>query len=337
MSKLLDIQGLKTYFKTDIGLVRALDGVDLSIERGKIHGVVGESGCGKSVTARSILRILDSRGMIVDGNIFYHINKADKNIIDLANIPKGSEELKQIRGNDISMIFQEPMTAFSPVYTIGNQIMEAILLHQEVDENEARKRAIDVLKKVGMPDAERRIDEYPHQLSGGMRQRAMIAMALSCNPKLLIADEPTTALDVTIQAQIIDLIVDLQHEYNMAVLMITHDMGVIAEMAEYVSVFYLGKVMEEGPVKEIFHNPLHPYTKALLKSIPKVERKKEKELYTLSGSVPDAYNIPKGCSFHPRCPEYIEGVCNSGVIEMISNTPDHKVRCVLYNEVKKSG
>jgi len=330
---LLEVKNLKTYFSSDFGPVKAVNGIDLNIERGKIHGIVGESGCGKSVTARSILRILASAGKIMDGEILFYKDGNEREPIDLAAYEQKSKALRKIRGKDISMIFQEPMTAFSPVYTVGNQIMEAILLHQDSSKKEARKEAIKLLRKVGISKPEQRVDEYPHQLSGGMRQRAMIAMALSCNPKLLIADEPTTALDVTIQAQILKLMMDLQEEYNMSIMIITHDLGIIAEMADFVSVMYLGKIVEQAPVKKLFNSPSHPYTRSLLKSIPKIEDKKKSKLATIEGSVPDLYNVPSGCSFHPRCPKFVEGKCNVEEPELREIRAEHNASCFFAEEV----
>ena len=265
----LEIKDLKTHFFFDEGIVRAVDGVSLTLDHGKTLGVVGESGCGKSVTAQSILQIVGAGGRIVSGEILFH--RSDGQVVDLTQYKSTSEELRQIRGRDIAMIFQEPMTAFSPVYTVGKQISEAILFHENVSQKAARTRVIDLLDKVGIPNAAQRVDAYPFELSGGMRQRAMIAMALACKPTILIADEPTTALDVTIQAQILDLLRSLQEEMGTAIMIITHNMGVIAEMADTVNVMYLGKVIESAPVWELFDNPQHPYTAALLKSIPMIE------------------------------------------------------------------
>lgn len=337
-SKLLEVANLKTYFFLDEGTVKAIDGVSLSMGRKETLGVVGESGCGKSVTALSILRVLAARGKIVEGTIkFYGDEYNPQGYVDLAQLDPNGPEIRKIRGKEIAMIFQEPMTSFSPVYTVGNQIIEAILLHQDVDHAQARDLAIDMLRKVGIPSPEERIDEYPYQLSGGMRQRAMIAMALCCNPKLLIADEPTTALDVTIQAQILDLMRQLQDELGMSIMLITHNLGVVAEMSQHVAVMYLGRIVESAPVDELFHNPLHPYTKALLKSIPKVGKKTKKRLESIKGTVPDAYNIPPGCSFHRRCPEYRKGLCNTVIPDLVEVTPRHEVACSLYGEVKKHG
>jgi len=336
--KLLEVKDLKTYFFLDEGTVKALDGVSFSIDKKKTLGVVGESGCGKSVTALSILRVLGSKGKIVDGSIkLYGEEYGPEGYVDLSQLDPHGDEIRAIRGKDIAMIFQEPMTSFSPVYTVGNQIIEAILLHQDVSQKEARELAIEMLRKVGISRPEERVDEYPYQLSGGMRQRAMIAMALSCHPKLLIADEPTTALDVTIQAQILDLMRDLQEEFGMSIMMITHNLGVVAEISEDVVVMYLGRIVESAPVDELFHNPLHPYTQALLKSIPKVGKKAKGRLETIKGVVPDAYNIPPGCSFHQRCPEFKTGLCNRITPDLTETAPGHKVACLLYSEVERHG
>lgn len=322
-NKLIELRDLKTYFYTEDGVVKAVDGVSFSIERQKTLGVVGESGCGKSVTALSIMGLIPMPpGKILGGSIIYHRNGQE---IELTRLDPKGKQYREIRGNEIAMIFQEPMTSLNPVYTIGNQIMEAIILHQKVGKREARERAIEMLKAVGIPSPEQRIDEYPHQLSGGMRQRAMIAMALSCNPHLLIADEPTTALDVTIQAQILDLMRKLQSEFHMALMMITHNLGVIAEMADDVVIMYMGKVVEEAPVKDIYHNPTHPYTIGLMESIPALTRKKER-LKPIKGMVPDPYNLPKGCPFEPRCPEAME-ICREQMPELKEVRPKHRVAC----------
>ncbi len=322
-NKLIELRDLKTYFYTEDGVVKAVDGVSFSIERQKTLGVVGESGCGKSVTALSIMGLIPMPpGKILEGSIIYHRNGQE---VELTKLDPKGKQYREIRGNEIAMIFQEPMTSLNPVYTIGNQIMEAIILHQKVGKREARERAIEMLKAVGIPSPEQRIDEYPHQLSGGMRQRAMIAMALSCNPHLLIADEPTTALDVTIQAQILDLMRKLQSEFHMALMMITHNLGVIAEMADDVVIMYMGKVVEEAPVKDIYHNPTHPYTIGLMESIPALTRKKER-LKPIKGMVPDPYNLPKGCPFEPRCPEAME-ICREQMPELKEVRPKHRVAC----------
>lgn len=329
MSSLLEVKNLEVNFKTDEGLVRAVRGVDFTIPQNKVVGVVGESGCGKSVTVRAILNILAKNARISSGEILYDWNGQ---VVDLLKLDPDGKRFRQIRGKEISMIFQEPMTSFSPVHTIGDQIMETLLLHENMTKNEARERAIEMLAKVGITEPANRIDEYAYELSGGMRQRAMIAMALSCNPKLLLADEPTTALDVTIQAQILELMKDMQQDFGMSVLIITHDMGVIAEIADYVTVMYLGKVVESATVRDIFYNPIHPYTRALLKSIPKIEKTKVDKLPTIAGTVPDAYNIPAGCAFSTRCTEFIKGKCNQVIPDLVEVEKDHKVACLRYTD-----
>ncbi|HET6486419.1 MAG TPA: ABC transporter ATP-binding protein [Spirochaetia bacterium] len=328
METLLEIRNLKTYFFLDHGTVHAVDGVSCDLHRGRTLGMVGESGCGKSVTARSILRIVGARGRIVEGKILLH-GEGEAGIDLTAMDPKG-REIRAIRGKTIAMIFQEPMTSLSPVYTIGNQIMEAILLHQHTGKKEARELAIEMLWKVGISKPRQRVDEYPHQLSGGMRQRAMIAMALSCRPKLLIADEPTTALDVTIQAQILDLMRNLKDEFGMAILMITHNLGVIAEMAEEVAVMYLGRLVEEASSDDLFYDPRHPYTRALLRSIPKVGKKSGVPLESIRGVVPDPLNVPRGCPFHPRCRSFLRGTCEKSIPPLLEIAPGHRVACHLF-------
>ncbi|HXF61853.1 MAG TPA: ABC transporter ATP-binding protein [Caldilineaceae bacterium] len=342
---LLEVKNLKTYFFLDQGVVRAVDGVDFSVRRGQTVGLVGESGCGKSVLARSILRIVPSRGKIVDGQILFHqpLDESPRPVasangsattIDLVKLDPMGDQMRSIRGAEISMVFQEPMTSLSPVHTIGNQIIEAIMLHQEVSKEQARRQAIEMLARVNMPQPQRTLDRYPHQLSGGMRQRAMIAMALSCRPSLLIADEPTTALDVTTQAQILTLMRDLQRDFGMAIIFITHDLGVIAQMVDYVVVMYLGQVVEMADVDSIFYDPKHPYTQSLLRSIPRLGRKSAEgasgRLAAIRGSVPDPYSIPTGCPFHPRCRMAIRGVCNVKDPPFLELAPGRKVRCVLY-------
>jgi len=322
---LIEVRDLKTYFFTEDGVVRAVDGVSFSIDRQMALGIVGESGCGKSQTALSIMGLVPMPpGKIVHGQVIYHRNGKPQDLTRLD--PKG-KEYRSIRGNEIAMIFQEPMTSLNPVYTIGNQIIEAITLHQKKSKREARHLAIEMLRQVGVPLPEQRVDEYPHQLSGGMRQRAMIAMALSCNPHLLIADEPTTALDVTIQAQILELIKKLQSEYHMSLMIITHNLGVIAETADDVVVMYMGKVVEHAPVDAIFHNPKHPYTQGLMESIPALTKKKER-LKPIKGVVPDPYNLPKGCPFQTRCPYVMEACKEMPPLE--ETEPGHKVACWLY-------
>jgi peptide/nickel transport system ATP-binding protein len=342
MTNLIDIQNLRTWFYTDDGVVRAVDDVSLTIPRGKTLGLVGESGCGKSVTALSVIRLISSPGRIAGGRIVMHDNGHPVVLSELAE-----KEMRRIRGRKISMIFQEPMTSLNPVFTIGAQISEAIQLHQNVSKAEARRRSIEMLHKVRIPAPQRRVDDYPHQFSGGMRQRAMIAMALSCNPQLLIADEPTTALDVTIQAQILDLLRALQAELGMSILIITHDLGIVAEMADDVAVMYASKVVERAPVKELFSNPLHPYTVGLFQSRPETGATKiasaestgqngssdsssiatKARLRTIPGMVPSPLHFPSGCKFHPRCPYNDKTRCVTEEPEMREITPGHFARC----------
>lgn len=329
---LIDIRGLKTHFPLDEGVVKAVDGVDLSIHRNRTLCVVGESGCGKSITARSILQIVDKPGRIVEGSILYYRQSGMGNVevIDLAALDPYGAAIRDIRGKEISMVFQEPMTSLSPVHTIGRQITEAIRLHMPLSKREAKAHAIEMLRHVGIPQPELRFDDYPFQLSGGMRQRAMIAMALSCNPSLVIADEPTTAVDVTTQAQILELLARLQAEHGMAVMLITHDLGVVAETADDVAVMYLGQVVEFGTVEQIFFSPKHPYTRALLKSIPTMSRRAQGRLDSIRGMVPDPFNRPQGCPFHTRCEEKIAGVCDRIAPPHITLEDGRDVRCLLY-------
>jgi len=336
-SLLLDVKDLRTYFELRQGTVRAVDGVDLRFGFGQTVGIVGESGCGKSVTARSIMRIEPRPGKIMSGEINLYLKTdlaGSTACVDMARIDPKGKQAREIRGAEIAMIFQEPMASFSPMHTIGAQIMEGILLHQDVTRDEARQIAIRTLDQVSMAKPTEAVDRYPHQLSGGMRQRAMIAMALSCQPSLLIADEPTTALDVTTQAQILTLMRELQHEFGMAIMFITHDLGVIARMTEYVFVMYLGKVVESATVVDLFHNPKHPYTEALLRSIPQLGQKSRGKASTrlavIPGSVPDPFSVPPGCPFHPRCHRFIPGVCDAQEPKMIEIAPGHEARCVLY-------
>ncbi len=325
MSKpLLEVRNLKTYFYTDDGVVRALDGVEFDVQPGRVLGVVGESGCGKSMTALSILQLVPKPGKILEeSKILYH--PTPEETLDLTAMDPEGKEIRNIRGNEISMIFQEPMTSLTPVYTIGKQIVEAIRLHTDVDKKTAKEMAIEMIRKVGIPAPEQRFDEYPFQLSGGMRQRALIAMALSCRPRLLIADEPTTALDVTIQKQILRLMLELQEQMGMSIMMITHDLGVIAEVAHDVVVMYLGKIVERGPVRTIFHNAQHPYTKGLLNSVPVIGRKRR--LTPIRGTVPSLYELPPGCSFKDRCP-YVMPECDTEPPEFKLDD-DHSAKCWL--------
>jgi peptide/nickel transport system ATP-binding protein len=324
---LVTIENLKTYFYTDAGVVKAVDDVSLVIPRGKTLGLVGESGSGKSVTAMSIIRLLAGAGRIAGGRVVLHDEGRD---VVLSELPEN--QMRAIRGATISMIFQEPMTSLNPVFTIGQQISEAILLHQKVNKAEARRIGIEMLRKVRIPEPERRYDVYPHQFSGGMRQRAMIAMALSCNPRLLIADEPTTALDVTIQAQILDLLRDLQRETGMSILLITHDLGIIAEMADEVAVMYASKIVERAPVRELFERPLHPYTHGLFKSRPKPGTAKSEKLLTIPGMVPSPLEFPSGCKFHPRC-AYMQEICQRDEPELREIRPGHFARCHFAGEI----
>jgi len=323
---LIEVRGLKTYFYTEDGIVRAVDGVDYVIEQEETLGVVGESGCGKSVTALSIMGLVQiPPGKIEEGEILFH---RDGKVMDLTKFNPKGREMRSIRGNEIAMIFQEPMTSLNPVYTIGNQIMEAIILHQKLDKKAAKQKAIDMLRAVGIPLPEQRVDEYPHQLSGGMRQRAMIAMAMSCNPSLLIADEPTTALDVTIQAQVLELMNALRAEFQASIQFITHDLGVIAGMADDVVVMYLGRIVEASNVREVFHNPKHPYTQGLMHSIPSLASIKER-LEPIKGVVPDPFEVPPGCGFEPRCPHAME-ICKTKMPDLKEVAPGHTTACWLY-------
>ena len=332
---LLKVRDLKTYFFQDDGTVKAVDGASFDVYPGKTLGIVGESGCGKSVTARSIMRIVDRPGRIVGGEILLRRESATgASELDLAKLKADGAQMRAINGGDIGLIFQEPMTSFSPVHTVGNQIVEAIRLHRAMSKQAARDRAIELLRLVGVPRAEGRVDEYSHQLSGGLRQRAMIAMALAADPRLLIADEPTTALDVTTQSQILNLLVDLQERNGMAIMLITHDLGVIAETADDVVVMYLGRVVEEGPVDDIFHAPKHPYTRALLRSIPSVDSPPRRKLPTISGSIPHPYNRPPGCPFHTRCPDVMPGLCDVVEPPLVPVAPGQLAACFLYPEVR---
>lgn len=324
---LLQVQNLKVYFYLEEGILKAVDDVSFDMRRKEVLGIVGESGCGKSVTAQSILRIVPHPGRTVGGEILLHQNG---NLVDIARLNPSGRDIRAIRGKEIAMIFQEPMTSLSPIHTIGNQIMEAVLLHRDMSQSEARELTLEMLYKVGISNPHQRIDEYSYQLSGGLRQRAMIAMALSCNPSLLIADEPTTALDVTVQAQILELMKELQREFGMSIIYITHNLGVIAEIADEVLVMYLGNVVEHANTDEIFHNPLHPYTIGLLKSIPKVGKKARTRLEAIKGTVPPPLDLPRGCTFYQRCREAKEGICNVDNPSLIEVTKGHRVSCFLY-------
>ena len=314
---LLKIENLKTHFFTEAGIVRAVDGVSLSLQAGRSLGLVGESGCGKSMTALSILRLVPPPGRIVEGEIVFK----ERDLLTLS-----SEEMRRVRGNEISMIFQEPMTSLNPVYTVGNQVGEAFRLHQKLGRKEARAKSIEMFQLVGIPSPESRIKDYPHQMSGGMRQRVMIAMALACRPDLLIADEPSTALDVTIQAQILELLISLQNEMGMAMILITHDLGIIAETVQDVCIMYAGVIVESALVGEIFAHPLHPYTQGLLDSLPNPETGKGKPLKGIKGLVPDLSSLPSGCRFRDRCP-IAEDVCVEQEPELRDVGSGHMVRC----------
>ncbi len=325
MAKLLEIKNLKTYFKTDDGIAKAVDGVSYSIDKNETLGLVGESGCGKSVTALSIMRLIPQPpGLYAGGEILFD----GKDLLKLSD-----DEMRKIRGNRISMIFQEPMTSLNPVYTCGSQIAEAVELHQNLSKKDARDKAIEMLNLVGIPSPAQRFDEYPHQLSGGMRQRVMIAMALTCNPAFLLADEPTTALDVTVQAQILELIKKLQQELGMGVIMITHDLGVIAEVSDNVAVMYASKIVEYGSAVQIFENPLHPYTQGLMKSIPRVGNHAER-LNVIEGSVPPPTHFPKGCHFCTRC-EFADDKCWNEKPDLIEYETGHIAACWKIEELTK--
>ncbi len=329
---LLEVKNLKTCFSTELGPVTAIDGVSFSINEGEMVGLVGESGCGKSVTSLSILRLFEEHsGTNLSGEILFE----QQNLLELS-----LEEIQKIRGNQISMIFQDPMTSLNPVYTVGDQISESIVLHQKLDKRASLQKTIQMLELVGIPSPEKRIHEYPHQLSGGMRQRVMIAMGLACQPKLLIADEPTTALDVTIQAQILDLMIDLQKKLNMGIILITHDLGVVAEVCSRVMVMYLGQIVEECPVETLFEMPQHPYTVGLIRSIPTLEGNRGDPLHVIAGLVPSLYHIPPGCRFAPRCP-YAGEKCRQQQPELELIADQHRVRCWYYEraglEVNRHG
>ena len=324
MPHLLEVKNLRTHFLTRAGLVRAVDDVSFYLDRGELLGLVGESGCGKSITALSIMRLIASPGRIVGGEVLFD----GKDLLKLSDA-----EMREMRGDDIAMIFQDPMTSLNPVFTVGEQIGEALRLHRKMSHKEARQATIEAMREVAIPDPARRVDDYPHQLSGGMRQRVMIAMALACNPKLLIADEPTTALDVTIQAQILELLNDLRKQRDLAVLLITHDLGVVAEVADRVAVMYTGRIVEESPVDELFARPKHPYTEGLLRSVPKLTGEdviKKERLETIEGVVPSPTDLPPGCHFAPRCPHRMPR-CTEGTIPLYQLEGEVQVRCVLYD------
>jgi len=324
MAHLLEVKDLQTHFPTRAGLVRAVDGVSFHLDRGELLGLVGESGCGKSITALSVMRLIAAPGKIVNGEILFH----GKDLLKLSDA-----EMRDMRGDDIAMIFQDPMTSLNPVFTVGEQIAEALRLHRKMSRSEARKATIEAMREVAIPDPARRLDDYPHQLSGGMRQRIMIAMALACNPKLLIADEPTTALDVTIQAQILELLNELRKQRELAVLLITHDLGVVAEVADRVAVMYTGRIVEQSPVDELFARPKHPYTEGLLRSVPKLtidDVTRKERLETIEGVVPSPTDLPPGCHFAPRCVHRMPR-CTEGRIPLYELDGGVQVRCVLYD------
>lgn len=323
---LLEVEDLKTYFYLDDQKVaKAVDGVSFKINAGETVALVGESGSGKSITSLSIMKLIDKPGKITNGKILFD----ERDLVPLSN-----KQMSEIRGRDVAMIFQEPMTALNPVYTIGNQIIETIMKHKKLSKREAYRRAIQLLKIVGFPRAEETMNEYPHQLSGGMRQRAMIAIAISCDPKLLIADEPTTALDVTIQAQILNLLDDMKKRLNMSILLITHDLGIVAEHADRVMVMYGGQIVEDTDVEELFENPKHPYTIGLLESLPSIDKDVDR-LGSIKGTVPQSYQFPVGCRFQDRCPSVMEE-CRSKSPELLEVTHGHKVRCYLYERSIKN-
>jgi oligopeptide/dipeptide ABC transporter ATP-binding protein len=330
VNHLLEIKNLHTYFQTREGLVCAVEGVSFYLDRGELLGLVGESGCGKSITALSIMRLVAPPGKIVAGEILFE----GRDLLKLSNA-----EMRSMRGNDVAMIFQDPMTSLNPVFTVGEQIAEALRLHRKLSRKDARAAAVEAMREVSIPDPELRVNDYPHQLSGGMRQRVMIAMALACDPKLLIADEPTTALDVTIQAQILELLNNLRRTRDLAVLLITHDLGVVAEVADRVAVMYTGKIVEESPVDELFARPKHPYTEGLLRSVPKLTAKdvaRKTRLQTIEGTVPRPTALPPGCHFEPRCP-YRMPRCREEEIPLYPAGPGVTVRCVLYDPAGTPG
>jgi oligopeptide/dipeptide ABC transporter ATP-binding protein len=324
--KLLQVNGLKVRFATEGGVVRAVDGVDFDLERGKVLGIVGESGSGKSVTAMTLLGLTRDKNTRFEGEVLYRDQ-------DLLQLPES--RLREVRGNEIAMIFQDPMTSLNPVYTVGSQIVEAITTHEQASKAEAKRRAVELLRQVGIPNPQVRVDDYPHQFSGGMRQRAMIAMALSCNPDVLIADEPTTALDVTIQAQILELLDRLRADFDSAVILITHDLGVVAEVADDIVVMYAGRIVERGAKRQLFYDPQHPYTWGLLGSIPRLDRPKPERLHSIKGTPPSLINLPEGCKFRPRCPHAFEKCNEEPELKNRVDSPGHLDRCWLSVEDKR--
>ena len=329
----LSVRNLKTHFPTDDGVVKAVDGVTFDLHQGEVLGVVGESGCGKSITMKSVMQLVGKPGRIVDGQILFKRNRDGTNTeeVDIAKLRTNGKKIREIRGGDIALIPQEPMASFSPLHSIGSQIVEAVMLHQDVSKQEAKRIAIEKLNEVGMPSAEQRFDAYSWQLSGGLRQRAIIALALACNPSILIADEPTTAIDVTTQAQILELLKRLQREHGSSILFITHDLGVIAQLADHVVVMYLGRVMEQGAVSDVFTHPRHPYTRALLASIPSLHSEPRIELPTVAGGIPHPLQRPNGCPFHPRCPDAIPGTCDVAMPKLL-DVEQSKVACFLHHD-----
>ncbi len=323
--EILRVENLKTYFSTDDGIVKAVDGVSFTLSRGETLGIVGESGCGKSVMNLSIMRLIPSPpGKIVDGNLFFH----GESILAMSE-----DELRALRGNKISMIFQDPMTSLNPFLRISTQLVETLRLHQGFSRSEAYKKAIQMLKMVGIPSPEKRIDAYPHQFSGGMRQRVMIAMALSCNPEILIADEPTTALDVTIQAQILEIVKDLTIKLSTAVILITHDLGVVSGMCDKICVMYAGRIVERASTDDLFKDPKHPYTRGLIRSVPRLDKATKERLYSIPGAPPSLINIPECCPYHPRC-EYAMDICSRQYPDETDLGKGHRVCCWLYNNGK---
>jgi peptide/nickel transport system ATP-binding protein len=328
---LLEVKDLRISFNTDEGIIPAVDGVDFSVKRGQTLGLVGESGSGKSVSTWAIMRLLPTTAIIhQESSIQFH--RRDGQIVEITRLNPKGREIHDIRGGEVAIIFQEPMSSFSPVYTVGNQIMEAVLQHRPVNKGEAEAIAIDMLDRVGIPNPRRRLRQYPFELSGGMRQRAMIAVALSTNPSLLIADEPTTALDVTIQAQVLALMKELQDELGMAIIFITHNLGVIAQIADEIAVMYLGGIVERGPRREIFHDPKHPYTVNLLRAIPRIGKAESQRLVAIEGQIPSPLERPPGCRFHTRCTQMIPGRCNVDVPNVTQISTNHTVNCFLYED-----
>ena len=327
---LLEVRDLRVEFPTKLGMVRAVNGVSFDVPRGRVLGIVGESGCGKSVTAFALMQLVAAPGRITGGSIV--LRPAGRPPLSILEFGRNSDEMRAIRGRHIGMIFQEPMTALNPCYTVGDQIAEGILLHHTKDPKEARSRSIDILRRVGLPRPESLMNTYPHELSGGMRQRAMIALALSCRPDLLLADEPTTALDVTTQAQILDVMRELQTDFGMSIVFVTHNLGVVAQMCDEVAVMYLGKIVERSTVEELFDDPKHPYTRALMRSIPQLGSRRKGKLAVIEGGVPNAFSQVPGCPFHPRCPVAMPGVCESYVPQLLPLTRSQaEVACFLHH------